>query len=214
MRIYLGSQDGGIVHYWAGKYPSLIGQCFSPPQFNPRIWMPYFLDNGAYKYFANNQDFDEEAFFCHLDKVKLGIKPPEFVVIPDSVGNHDRTLEMWHHFYPKAIAMKPALKYAFVVQDGCEVEDVPDEANFVFVGGTDSFKKPRLQDFAEAYSDRVHVGRVNNLDFVFRCHELGISSIDGTGWFRSNHGKPIFMQLEQYFEYCQGRGTIQYSLFN
>jgi hypothetical protein len=175
--------------------------------------MPYFLDNGAYKYFAKKQPFNEDAFFQHLMKVALGIKTPEFVVIPDVVGNHEQTLEMWHYFYPKAIALKPKLKYAFVVQDGCQTKDVPIETDFVFIGGTDAFKKPALSDYSQAFPNKVHVGRVNNLDFVFRCHELGITSVDGTGWFRSNHGKPTYMQLEIYFEYCQGRGSIQQLLF-
>jgi len=214
MRIYLASADGAIVHYWAGKYEGLVGQCFSPPQFKPRLWIPYFIDNGAYKYFSQNKPFDEAAFFEHLGKVKLGIKPPEFVVIPDSVGNHDRTLEMWDYFYPRAKSLKPNLKYAFVVQDGCKVSTVPKEADWVFIGGTDNFKKPCLVNFAKAFSDRIHVGRVNNLDFVFRCHEIGVTSVDGSGWFRNNHGKPIYMQLEQYFEYANGRCDRQLNLLN
>ena len=203
MRVYLGSQSGAIVHYWAGKYPDLVGQCFSPPQFAPKDWLPYFLDNGAYKYYANNQPFYEQAFFKHLSQVKLGVKKPEFVVIPDAVGDHKKTLEMWNYFYPKAIALNSSLKYAFVVQDGYTPDDVPSEANFIFIGGTDAFKKPVLKAFSQAFPNCVHVGRVNNLDFVFRCHELGISSVDGTGWFRSNHGKPIYKQLEIYFEYVK-----------
>lgn len=201
MRIYLGSQSGAIIHYWAGKYPDLVGQCFSPPQFAPKDWLPYFLDNGAYKYYANQQPFDKQAFFKHLSCVKLGIKKPIFVVVPDAIGSHAKTLEMWNHFYPLAKLQNPNLNYAFVAQDGCNPEDVPIEADFVFIGGTDSFKKPVLKDFAEVYPNKVHVGRVNNLDFVFRCHELGIASVDGTGWFRSNHGKPIYKQLEIYFDY-------------
>ncbi len=209
MRIYLGSQNGAIVHYWAGKYPDLVGQCFSPPQFYPKPWMPYFLDNGAYKYYANKQLFNEDAFFDHLSKVKLGVNPPEFVVIPDSVGDHIRTLEMWRYFYPKAIDAKPKLKYAFVVQDGCTPNDVPSSADLVFIGGTDKFKKPVLKEFADAFRGRIHVGRVNNLDFVFTCYEMGITSVDGTGWFRSNHGNPTYTQLEKYFEYRTGNHRYQ-----
>ena len=214
MRIYIASADGAIVHYWAGKYEGLVGQCFSPPQFKPREWIPYFIDNGAYKYFAKNEAFNEAAFFDHIEKVKLGIKPPEFVVIPDSVGNHDKTLEMWNYFYPKVLKIKPNLKYAFVAQDGCTPSKVPKEADWIFVGGTDNFKKPALKLFANIFCDRIHVGRVNNLDFVFRCYEMGVTSIDGSGWFRSNHGKPIYMQLEKYFEYITNPKYQQLNLIN
>jgi len=214
MRVYLGSHDGAIVHYWAGKYPDCVGQCFSPPQFKPRAWIPYFLDNGAYKYFANNKPFDEVAFFTHLRAAKLATKKPVFIVIPDSVGSHSLTSEMWDYFYPKCLEISADFKYAFVAQDGCKPSSVPKEADWVFIGGTDTFKKPFIKSFASAFLGRCHVGRVNNIDFVFRCHDLGVTSVDGTGWFRSNHGKPIYSRLEQYFDHYYGQSLFtQKSLF-
>jgi hypothetical protein len=209
MRVYFGSQDGAIVHYWSGKYPNLVGQCFSPPQFKPRAWIPYFLDNGAYKYWANNQPFNEQLFWEHLTNAKWSRIKPDFVVMPDCVGDHDRTLELWHNFAPRVRYLFD-FKLAFVAQDGCTPDLVPD-CDFVFMGGTDDFKKPLLKDFADRFQN-LHVGRVNNLDFVYRCFELGITSVDGTGWFRSNHGKPIYPELESYFEFVVGRGAEQLKL--
>ena len=47
---------------------------------------------------------------------------------------------------------------------------------------------------------RVHVGRVNSMRRVWLCHDLGIESVDGTGWFRDGDNHQNLLKLEQYFK--------------
>jgi hypothetical protein len=44
--------SAGLVHYLAGIYPGMIGHLYSPKgQRGPYPWLPYALDNGAFKNF-------------------------------------------------------------------------------------------------------------------------------------------------------------------
>jgi hypothetical protein len=97
-----------------------------------------------------------------------------------SVGEEvDRRLRS--RVQPIAAELKRNL--AFAVQDGMTPDDVPDGARIVFVGGSDAFKWRTVETWA-AHFPRVHVGRVNNIDRVWQCDDLGIESVDGTGWFK------------------------------
>lgn len=188
MMVMVSNLSGGGMHYLAGKYPGRIGHLYSPDGWrNPVKWLPYALDNGAYT------GFDETAFFKMLDRAKLAAIKPRWVAVPDVVGNRAATLESWQTHWQRVADYGWPL--AFVVQDGMTPNDVPDDAAVVFVGGSPVWKLQTLHEWPAAF-DRVHVGRINTDRLLWICHDLGIESVDGTGWW---HDKQ-FAQLEKYLE--------------
>lgn len=165
---------GPFIRECFSVYPDRTAQLMSPDGWRPPRHR-YALDNGAFK------RFDEGAYFGMLDK-SLSYDPPMFVVCPDVVGCHDRTLALWHCYWLKI--KKYRYPVAFVCQDGCNPEDVPREADWLFIGGTTPWKPDNVHRFMDD-GRPVHVGRVNSLGFLKYCESLGVTSVDGTGWMRA-----------------------------
>ena len=67
-------------------------------------------------------------------------------------------------------------------------EDVPRNADVVFVGGTTEWKWRTIAMWCNAFQD-VHIGRVNTYLRLVECHEAGAKYCDGTGWNRDVGGK-------------------------
>ena len=57
-----------------------------------------------------------------------------FAAVPDEVGNHKKTMEMWYEYNEIANGYKKA----FVVQDG--FDGWPSNADAIFLGGSTEFK--------------------------------------------------------------------------
>lgn len=180
MIVMPSNNTGQIVRGLFNQYPDRIAlllnpQCIRPHHFNYR----YAIDNSAFK------RFDEKQFFKMIDESKK-YKPPIFVVCPDVVGCHDRTKALWSHYFP--ILQHYGYPIAFVAQDGCSPEFIPSEADWIFVGGLDPWKMDNVHRFV-GIGKPVHVGRVNSLSRLQRCEELGVDSVDGTGWMRARDKK-------------------------
>lgn len=170
------------------KYPSKIALLNSPFSWKtPFDSIPYAIDNGCFK------SFNEDRFFKTLQKAKKFHKPL-FVVCPDVLGCHDRTLALWYYYYP--ILEKYTFPIAFVVQNGCTPESIPIAADWLFIGGTDPWKIENIKKFVNI-GKPVHVGRVNTINRLTYCEEIGVDSIDGTGWLRSR--KKQFHDLMDWF---------------
>jgi hypothetical protein len=178
----LCGQSNRVWHFLAGKYPGSVGLLISPA-YRTKVpiddWMPYVLDNGVFKL---REKWTEHEWFEMLAWAQLLGQKPRWILLPDVVGSREGTLARWKQFYPFAKAYRWPL--AFAVQDGMTADDVPNEADVVFVGGTDVFKFPTLPMWCERFP-RVHCGRVTALAMIERCEELGCESIDATGWFRA-----------------------------
>lgn len=190
MMVMVANHSSGWVHYLAGRHPGKIGHLYSPGEGwkNPVKWLPYALDNGAYT------GFDEASFFKMLDAAKLAAPlRPRWVAVPDVVGNREATLESWAKYWQRVADYGWPL--AFVVQDGMSPADVPGDAAIVFVGGSPTWKLRSLSEWAKAF-DRVHVGRINTERLLWICDDLGIESVDGTGWFHRHQAQ----DLEKYLE--------------
>ena len=170
---------GPKVREFFGKYPDKIAQLFSPDGWR-KPKHKYAIDNGCFK------QFNEKKYLLTLVKSKE-FNQPLFITVPDVVGCHDRTLALWKYYYP---ILKPyEYPLAFVAQDGCELRDVPDTADWIFIGGLNPWKKDNIHKFI---GDRpVHVGRVNSLWMLEYCQSLGVTSVDGTGWMRAR-GKQYY----------------------
>jgi hypothetical protein len=130
------------------------------PMSNPPIagWW-WAADNGAF-----GKNYNEEKWLRWLSKdhPRSGCV---FAVVPDVVGDHGRTRELWARLHPVVKALRYPV--AFVLQDGATSDGVPwQEMDCVFVGGTTEFKYSRTAwSLAEEGKERglwVHVGRVNS----------------------------------------------------
>lgn len=180
----LCGQSNRVWHWAAGRWPRSVGVLVGPTYYK-RIpidpWMPFALDNDAFTAWRDGKEWNLNAWLTMLDDIRL-LTPrrPEWVLIPDAVGDREKTLEKWE-LHTAALILKCPL--AFAVQDGMTPDDVPNNAQVIFVGGTDGWKFPNLQMWTTHFP-RVHCARVNSPEMFLRCQELGCESIDGTGWFR------------------------------
>ena len=191
-----------IVHYWAGIYGNL-GHIYSPAGWrNPLEWLPYALDNGAYTAYTKKEPFDEKAFLGLLRKAVSSNQPPMWVTVPDSVGNREETLSMWDKWADR-LKNEFGWPLAFVAQDGMTIEDVPRMSDIVFIGGTTGWKQRSIAEFTKVFC-RVHVGRVNTETMLYWCHDNGVESCDGTGWFRGR--KSQLDELRRYLRWQAGKG--------
>lgn len=197
---------GITVGWMAGTYPSRIGWLLSPNGWmNPKWFMPYALDNGAFPLFASGKPFDEVAFYSHCDRTKGRTHKPLWIAVPDVVGDREGTLRAWFAHSPRVAQYKCPL--AFVVQDGMTPDDIPPNASVVFIGGTDEWKMRSVPVFTAAFP-RVHVGRINGEKGLWECHQAGVESCDGTGWFRGGNveeNKQLQMLLRYLDESTHGR---------
>jgi hypothetical protein len=172
------NNTGETVRKLFKKYPDKIALLMSPDGFRKSPGM-YAIDNGAFKRFS------EIKYFKTLDAVLEFKDKPIFVVCPDVVGCHDRTLALWHYYYPKLKSY--GFRLAFVAQNGCTIDNVPKKCDWIFIGGTNEWKSKNIEQFIGGRP--VHVGRVNSIGFVKYCESIGVSSIDGTGWMRARDKK-------------------------
>jgi hypothetical protein len=179
-----------------GRYPGLIGNLWGPGR-SVTVWpfAPYALDNGAYVAYAHQVEWDSAQWLKLLASVQRAPHPPLWAVVPDVVGNRERTLESWQRYYP--IVRDAGLTPAFAVQDGMEAADIPSEAEVIFVGGTTQWKWSTMEQWCQQFP-RVHVGRVNGYQKLLRCYRAGAESTDGTGWFRGRH-----RQLQGLIDFCE-----------
>jgi hypothetical protein len=194
------NNTGHIVRKLHKQYPNKIALLNNPFSIKKPINL-HAYDNGCFV------KFDVVKYFSGLIKLRMmyekgWVNKALFVVCPDCVGCHHRTLSLWHTYSPQIKAF--GFPVAFVAQDGCEPDSIPKDADWVFVGGYDPWKMDNAYRFI---GDRpVHVGRVNGYGRLKTCQELGVTSVDGTGWLRQR-GKQFYDFLE-YFE-----GEKQCSLF-
>ncbi len=180
------------------KFPDRLAFLQTPQSVKPSVFKyRYAIDNGAFS------RFQEKEFFMLLDKT-TDYAPPMFVAVPDVVGCHDRTVALWRYYEP--IIRRYNYLLAFVAQDGCTPETIPDNADWIFVGGKDPWKDENIHKFV-GLGRPVHVGRVNTKRRLMYCEHLGVDSVDGTGWVRQR-GK----QFVDFVEWVTGESE-QLKLF-
>lgn len=124
-----------------------------------------------------------------------------FTTAPDVVGDHQATLRRWRRWAPYLHDL--GFPAAFVLQDGCRsLDDVPDDADAVFVGGTTAYKlslgAASLVREAKRQGLWVHMGRVNSLDRIEYAQAIGCDSVDGSGYsmFSRRDIPPALRKLE------------------
>jgi len=191
-------QSNQVWHYWAGKYPGKVGHLFGPKNMAKqtlRKWMPFACDNDAFIAWTNKTPWSESAWIEMLQRVRLFRLEPLWILVPDKVADRDATLDLWKRYSPEVD--KFGWKKAIAVQDGMTPDDVPDAADVVFVGGSTEFKWRTVETWTRSFP-RVHVGRVNNIARVEQCEDLGVESVDGTGWFQDPTRQDKLIALEHW----------------
>ena len=192
------NNTSALVKQLGRFFPGRLGLLIGPGGWRePCPYLPYALDNGAFGAWRAGSEWDAAAFVALLEKAKAadeaGRGAPIWVAVPDVVADAPGTRAKWTEWEPVVRAY--GFRCAFVVQDGMERQDVPASADLVFVGGSTAWKWSTLPAWTSWFR-RVHVGRVNTLKRLVDCHELGVESVDGTGWFRG--------------DITQGRELVQY----
>lgn len=158
------------------------------------VW-PWAADNGC---FASKWDAAEwKAWLDRQPRTAL------FAVVPDVVGDHRATRQLWRKYAEFALTRFPSL---FVLQDGETGRGVPwDECDGVFVGGTTDFKlsavAERLVRKAKSKGLLAHMGRVNSYRRLSLAASWGCDTADGTFLaFGPNNNVP---RLARWFEKLQ-----------
>lgn len=196
----INGQVNRVWHYWAGAYPGSVGVLISP-SYGTRVpidpWMPFVLDNDAFTCWRDKKPWNKEAWATMLGWVRLTNIKPLWAAVPDVVANREATLENWPIYSPPLKQL--GWSVAFCVQDGMTPEDVPADADVVFVGGSDGWKFPNLKMWTESFP-RVHCARVNAIESIEACERLGCESIDGTGWFREPSRKDKLPAIKRFIE--------------
>lgn len=171
------------AHSLASRFPGRIGLIMSPEGFRSPKKLPLSVDNGAYSCWSKGRDWDEAMFLRHVERC-LEFKPL-WVVVPDAVGDAEKTFRNWDAWRPRLEQFGVPL--ALAVQDGMTVESVKANCDqeVVFVGGTTDWKRKTLVMWCREFP-RVHVGRINTERWLWECHIAGAESCDGTGWFRGD----------------------------
>ena len=198
MIIYLGNHSSLEFGYLQGKYGNM-GWLLSPkslPKTKLRSFIPVAFDNDAYSV-KEGEEWNEEAWYSMLSKMEKDKVTPEFVLIPDVVGDKRRTLENFF-VYREAVSRR-GWPVAMAVQDGMVPQDVPCTVDVIFVGGTTSWKWKSLPMWTQAFP-RVHCGRVNSLEKLQLSKELGVESVDGTHWFRFRKPEEYLQDFISFFE--------------
>jgi hypothetical protein len=198
MIVMPANQSGPRVHYMAGRYPGRMGWLVGPSarkKTKLRKWIPYALDNDAFSAWTNNTPWSVEEWRALLDWSQASGFQAMWALCPDVVTNREETIARWHQFSPELFARK--IPAAFAVQDGMTASDVPPNADVVFVGGSTEFKWSTLEMWASNFP-RVHVGRVNSAHRLFECFNLGVESVDGTGWMRDESRTDKMDALEDF----------------
>lgn len=210
MIVMPANNSGMLVGYLAGTYPGKIGWLLSADGWRePHDWLPYALDNGAFPAYAKGIEWKEGPFYSLLERTIGRTHKPRWVAVPDVVTNREATLLSWFAHCARVAAYRIPL--AFVVQDGMTPDDVPANADVVFVGGSTDWKWRTLRTWTDNFQ-RVHVGRVNGERGLWLCHDAGVESCDGTGWMRGDK-KQLAGLLSYLAHSTNGTRIVQQTLF-
>lgn len=199
MMLIMG-QSNRIWHFWSGRYPGSVGVLIGP-SYGTKVpldrWMPFVLDNDAFTAWRDKKAWDVEAWRGMLSMVRMTRLTPLWAAVPDVVANREETLRNWDIYAGEIEAL--GWTKAFCVQDGMTPDDVPSNADVIFVGGSDGWKFPNLPMWTQHFP-RVHCARVNSVEMFEACERLGCESIDGTGWFRDPSRQDKLPAVERFIE--------------
>lgn len=157
----------------------VLGQLLTPLTRYRRGSEIYAIDNGAFT------KFHEKSFITLLKREQAVMSSALFVAVPDKLGCHKTTLKLYEIYSH----LCEGWKKAFVAQDG--YDGMPESADALFIGGTNSFKDSNsaLDAVKDALrlGKHVHIGRVNGPDRFIKFRNAGAHTCDGSGVSRYDH---------------------------
>lgn len=202
MLVMLSNCKGPRVRELWEQFPEQIGHLFAPSGLRDTGWRPpwtdlYALDNGAYGAKLDGRSYPHRSLLRLADRAEQielehGIGPL-WLACPDVPFEAEPTLKLWGAIAPWFRALY-GWPLALCVQDDmtpAQVRELPEQPDVLFVGGSTTrngragWKWDRLAEWVDHFP-RVHVGRVNSPEKLWECRELGIESVDGTGWVRGD----------------------------
>lgn len=145
---------------------------------------PWVYDNGAYSDFTAGKEFDWEAFWQDVARIRQldAMDLPQWFVAPDIVGGGDQSLER----SLSVVDSNPDLPWLLAVQDGMTPTRVAaslerDAIRGLFVGGSVEWKlRTGASSVAMAHGvgKICHIGRVGSYKRVSWAKWAGADSID------------------------------------
>jgi len=154
------------------RFQNRMGLLISPSTGwkNPQS-LKFAVDNGKFSVWPKGLKWDKREFMRLLDKATTGGLWPEWIVVPDSVGNAAETFELWS----KWASRFNGIRIALAVQDGMTpdaVKLIHPQPDVIFVGGTTEWKWQTLRKWTTAFP-RVHVGRANTPGLLWKVQIAG-----------------------------------------
>ena len=174
------------VRQLSRQFPDHLGVLHTPQNGNRlcSLPLPWACDNSAF----SNPDDSKYWKLCMNSWGMERFHPPLWMAVPDVVGDHTATrrlFDWWIKYWLSEMEFIP-FRLAFVLQNGCTVDEVPwDDIAAVFVGGDNDFKLRQsapLIDAAKSRDKLVHIGRVNTHRRLRYAFDLGADTVDGTNY--------------------------------
>lgn len=141
-----------------------------------RYGLPVACDNGAF------HGFNPDEYLRMVER--LSSCPIAWIAAPDEVGDARKTLSLFKFWQPRL----RHLPLAYVLQDGAEDLEIPwNEISCAFLGGTTAYKLSRAAADLMLEAKRhprilTHIGRVNSRRRLLYSFDLGVDSVDGSGY--------------------------------
>jgi hypothetical protein len=161
------------------------------------IWA---MDNGRFSKGGVNLKWTQGKWEAMLKRYQ-SIPGCKFCVVPDVPFNAAETLELFYEYAP--IVKSYGYPLAICTQDTMIPDDIPwSQISAVFIGGSDDHKlgaeAVAIMLEAKRRGVWVHVGRVNTYRLLWKAHDAGAESCDGTGWLRDpSRTKELVTYLEE-----------------
>lgn len=157
-----------------------FGECTNRGELPPRR-RPWFADNGAFKDWRSNAEFDAQKYTADLARYEE--LDPAFIVAPDVVAGGMASAAFSLQWVKRMREACTALIY-LVVQNGMNHQRTARIAKHfdgIFVGGTLSWKIRSGEGWVRFAHERglpCHIGRVGTPNRVRWARRIGADSID------------------------------------
>ena len=185
----------------AKRYPNKLGMLLAPGETRNPHHLPFGIDNG--RYMARINGWDESRWLNVLNITKRKERTPEWIVVPDVVGDCKQTLKEWKE-WSKRLREIYGWPLALAVQNDMTISMAEDcNPDVIFVGGSARWKWQTLSQWTRSFK-HVHCGRVGTDWALWRCGELGCKSVDGSGYFKGQSrepGAPLHYSVKELYSY-------------
>lgn len=144
---------------------------------------PLAVDNGAYSAWRSGKEWSGDKFLRHIDRVHETGLTPDWVVIPDVVGDGRQSIAQSWKWVDRIPDEWPKL---LALQDGYTLEAAEHFAPLiagVFLGGLPQFQWSTAHDWLAWCRERdlvFHWGGVGKLWELKAAHDMGADSVDSS----------------------------------